>query len=86
MVRIRLGFWLSFGCGAFLVTVLGVSSRIQSPRADLQEGFGRSLCGQDSALILALLRVLRVSRDRSKRFLEDSEPRADLQEGFGRSL
>ena len=32
------------------------SSWIQSPRADLQEGMGRSLRGQGSALILALFR------------------------------
>ena len=35
-----------------------------------------TLRGQDSALILALLRVLCVSRDRSKRFLEDLEPQS----------
>ena len=32
---------------------------------------GLSLCGPNSALLLALVQVLCVSRDRSKRFLED---------------
>ena len=44
------------------------------------------LRGQDSALILALLRVLCVSRDRSKRFLEDLEPQSRSAGGHGMSL